>query len=252
MGTSAANADVLICRARSAFAEAYAELQDLPDACRQAIEIIYRELGSGVSASKAQAMHAHTAGCERCGAEYRRAHMPRYLRAIAFLFPSGGLWPTLGKAGVGIALAAAVASPSVVDRIPIQQRPFHGGLPGTESLVQSSPKSTSPQEDHPAPSAGEQAARTLDRHDHGEHSLAETSPLRECTPSGEGAQAQHEGEAQHESLGGGTHLGSEVSGTGSSHDSADGAGTTTSTDSHGSGDTGSESGSKKHDAREQH
>ena len=50
LDTSPSNVDVLVCRARAAFGRAYAEVVDLPLACRQATETIYREIGSGASA----------------------------------------------------------------------------------------------------------------------------------------------------------------------------------------------------------
>lgn len=79
IGTGAGNVDVLLCRARAAFGRAYSEVTDLPLACRQATETIYRELGSGASEHRLRLMNAHMAICPRCRAEHRRSHSPRFL-----------------------------------------------------------------------------------------------------------------------------------------------------------------------------
>ena len=90
LDTRPANVDVIVSRARAAFGRAYAEVVELPPACRQATETIYRELGSGASEQRLAALQSHRAVCPRCEAEYRRAHAPRYLGALAPL-----LWPGL-------------------------------------------------------------------------------------------------------------------------------------------------------------
>ena len=79
---SPGNADVLVCRARAAFGRAYAGVVDLPLACRQATETIYREIGSGASDHRLGLMNAHMAICPRCRAEHRRAHSPRFLGGV--------------------------------------------------------------------------------------------------------------------------------------------------------------------------
>ncbi|HEY5474381.1 MAG TPA: sigma-70 region 4 domain-containing protein, partial [Candidatus Limnocylindrales bacterium] len=80
--TKPSNVDVLVCRARAAFGRAYAEVADLPFACRQATETIYRELGSGASEHGLQLMKAHLMVCPRCHAERQRAHSPRFVGAF--------------------------------------------------------------------------------------------------------------------------------------------------------------------------
>lgn len=80
--TKPSNVDVLVCRARAAFGRAYAEVADLPFACRQATETIYRELGSGASDHGRQLMKAHLTVCPRCHAEHQRAHSPRFVSGL--------------------------------------------------------------------------------------------------------------------------------------------------------------------------
>lgn len=145
LDTRPANVDVIVSRARAAFGRAYAEVAELPPACRQTTETIYRELGSGATEQRLTSMHAHVAVCSRCQAEHKRAHAPRYLGALApLLWPesgsrlatalqallpqaaqAGGLldrigpasWPAPAKAALAIALVSAVVSPGAVDRI---------------------------------------------------------------------------------------------------------------------------------------
>jgi len=76
------NVDVILCRARAAFGTAYAEIADLPVACRQATETIYRDLGSGATEHRLGTLKAHLAICPRCQAEYRRAHSPRFVAGL--------------------------------------------------------------------------------------------------------------------------------------------------------------------------
>lgn len=98
--TRPANVDVIVSRARTAFGRAYAEVADMPFACRQTTEVIYRELGSGVTEQQRDSMQAHLATCPRCMAEYRRAHAPRYLGALAPI-----LWPAMRLPNPGTFLA---------------------------------------------------------------------------------------------------------------------------------------------------
>lgn len=90
-----ASVDVLLCRARAAFGRAYTEVSEMPFACRQTTEMIYRESGSGLTDRQQAAMQAHLATCPRCAAEYARAHSPRFL---AGLLP----WIALRLDGVGL------------------------------------------------------------------------------------------------------------------------------------------------------
>lgn len=138
--------DVLLCRARAAFGRAYAEVADMPSACRQATELIYRESGSGISDRQRQLMKAHVAACPRCGSEHTRAHAGMFaggllawlgLRADALgmtewahglrsaghhalvtvdrTLPVG--WAGPAKAAIVAAVALTVVTPGVVSRI---------------------------------------------------------------------------------------------------------------------------------------
>lgn len=112
-----ASVDVLMCRARAAFGNAYAEVSEMPMACRQTTEAIYREMGSGVSERHRELVDAHVASCPRCKAEYSRARSPRVLGGML-----PWLWMRLDALGLTDALnrlqgASAVVSAGV-DRIP--------------------------------------------------------------------------------------------------------------------------------------
>ncbi|MHB1340360.1 MAG: RNA polymerase sigma factor [Coriobacteriia bacterium] len=101
LGTSTGNADVLVSRARDAFGVAYAEVSDLPNACREAVGAIYREMGTGISDTEATSLGVHTDACPRCAAEYQRAHSKRYLPALLpFLVPGAAGNDLLARASV--------------------------------------------------------------------------------------------------------------------------------------------------------
>ncbi|TLM99315.1 MAG: sigma-70 family RNA polymerase sigma factor, partial [Actinobacteria bacterium] len=59
MNVSIRAVDVLLCRARAAFGRAYAEVSDMPYACRQATELIYRDMGSGITDEQRRTMELH-------------------------------------------------------------------------------------------------------------------------------------------------------------------------------------------------
>lgn len=146
LGMKPGAVDVLLCRARAAFGRAYAEVADMPSACRQATELIYRESGSGVSDRQRQLMKAHVAACPRCGSEHTRAHAGMFtggliawlgLRADALgmtewayglrsaghhalvtvdrTLPMG--WAGPAKAALVAAVALTAVTPGVVSRI---------------------------------------------------------------------------------------------------------------------------------------
>jgi len=82
LGMTVGAVDVLLSRARGAFAVAYREVTEMPLACRQATELIYREMGSGLSDVRKATMDAHIAHCPRCAMEHRRAHSSKMLSAL--------------------------------------------------------------------------------------------------------------------------------------------------------------------------
>jgi hypothetical protein len=96
MNVSPGAVDVLLCRARAAFGRAYAEVSDMPYACRQTTELIYRDMGSGITDDQRHMMESHVDSCSRCSAEMKRAHSPRSL---------GGFlpWPWLQLGSLGLA-----------------------------------------------------------------------------------------------------------------------------------------------------
>lgn len=96
MDVSPGAVDVLLCRARAAFGRAYAEVSDMPHACRQTTELIYRDMGSGITGDQRQMMESHIGTCPRCSTEMKRAHSPRSL---------GGFlpWPWLQLGSLSLA-----------------------------------------------------------------------------------------------------------------------------------------------------
>ena len=148
--TSPGAVDTLVSRARDAFGAAYASVSDLPSACRANVELIYRNLGTGITNQERAALDAHLAGCDRCRAEAKRAENPRHLAALLpFLVPARRLtqsllhraaltarsfpdvvtqqsamvltqphtWNMLTKIAAGIAAAAIVTAPIVVTSV---------------------------------------------------------------------------------------------------------------------------------------
>jgi RNA polymerase sigma-70 factor (ECF subfamily) len=90
--TSPGAVDTLVSRARDAFGVAYAAVSDLPSACRANVELVYRNLGTGITPQEHAALDAHIGSCERCRAEAKRAENPKHLAALLpFLVPAKGL-----------------------------------------------------------------------------------------------------------------------------------------------------------------
>jgi RNA polymerase sigma factor (sigma-70 family) len=84
--------DTLVSRARDAFGIAYASVGDLPEACRTTVELVYRNLGTGITPQEHTALDAHLESCERCRAEAKRAENPKHLAALLpFLIPAKAL-----------------------------------------------------------------------------------------------------------------------------------------------------------------
>lgn len=156
--------DVLLFRARAAFGRAYAEIAELPFACRQATEAIYREMGSGASERQLELMALHLAACPRCSAEHRRAHGTRFLSGfgpwlqhalsgLGLAAPLAGLqsvgrsaltyvdgtllsgWTLPARAALGAVLVAGVIVPGVVSTVTPRPRPSFSSRLTTESVV---------------------------------------------------------------------------------------------------------------------
>jgi RNA polymerase sigma-70 factor (ECF subfamily) len=95
--------DTLVSRSRDAFGTAYAVASGLPPACRAAVELVYREKGSGITEQERVSLDAHLVSCERCRVEAKKADDPRHLAALLpFLVPArgaGGILQRLALAG---------------------------------------------------------------------------------------------------------------------------------------------------------
>lgn len=109
--------DVLLSRARAAFGVAYQQVTEMPFACRQTTESIYRDMGSGLSEDQRRRMDTHLKHCARCALEHRMARAPKML---------GGLlgWPWMQQvaealahsrlAGLSLPVKAAVGATVMV------------------------------------------------------------------------------------------------------------------------------------------
>jgi RNA polymerase sigma factor (sigma-70 family) len=87
--TTTGAVDTMVSRARDAFGVAYASVSGLPSTCRANVELIYRDLGTGITAQEREALQVHLDSCERCRAELKRAENPRHLAALLpFLIPA--------------------------------------------------------------------------------------------------------------------------------------------------------------------
>ena len=170
LDTRPSNVDVILSRARSAFGRTYAEVAELPFACRKATETIYRQIGSGATDHQLTLMESHLAVCPRCRAEHQRAHAPRFLPGFVPLWwPALGLqglaplaakvrsaiestaafldrsvlpgWPVPARAAAAVAIAATVLTPVVVERVPVKPMPkFESALVS----LPASPEGTGP------------------------------------------------------------------------------------------------------------
>lgn len=82
LGMTPGAVDVLISRARASFATAYRQVAEMPFACRQTTELVYRELGSGLTERQCQMMETHLKHCPRCTLEHRMARAPKMLGGL--------------------------------------------------------------------------------------------------------------------------------------------------------------------------
>ena len=108
----------LLSRARDAFGKAYAGTHDLPSQCREAVELVYRETGSGISEAQSEKLQAHLAECPDCRREARYAKdRPLFAGLLPLLpmswnAPAGLLGRALARLG-GAAPSLGAASPAV-------------------------------------------------------------------------------------------------------------------------------------------
>ena len=108
----------LLSRARDAFGKAYAGTHDLPSQCREAVELVYRETGSGISEAQSEKLQAHLAECSNCSREARYAKDRPLFAGLLPLLPlswgtsAGLLGRALARLG-GAAPSLGAASPAV-------------------------------------------------------------------------------------------------------------------------------------------
>ena len=108
----------LLSRARDAFGKAYAGTHDLPSQCREAVELVYRETGSGISEAQSEKLQAHLAECSNCRREARYAKDRPLFAGLLPLLPmswgssAGLLGRALARLG-GAAPSLGAASPAV-------------------------------------------------------------------------------------------------------------------------------------------
>lgn len=82
LDTTVGAVDTLVSRARDAFGKTYAEVSDLPPACANTVELIYRRLGTGIDDAETQRVDSHVKSCGRCRAELKRATDKRGLSGL--------------------------------------------------------------------------------------------------------------------------------------------------------------------------
>jgi RNA polymerase sigma-70 factor (ECF subfamily) len=73
LGVNSGAASTILSRARDAFGRAYAEVLGLQNGCREAVGMIYRRTGSGLSAAEEVSLEAHIAACPACRREAERS-----------------------------------------------------------------------------------------------------------------------------------------------------------------------------------
>ena len=116
----------LLSRARDAFGKAYAQTRELPSQCRGAVEMLYRETGSGISSAEAEKLRLHLAQCAGCSREARHAkERPLFAGLLPLLpmqwgLPRGQLAEALSRLGDAVPslTSAAPAAPLAPSWLP--------------------------------------------------------------------------------------------------------------------------------------
>jgi RNA polymerase sigma-70 factor (ECF subfamily) len=90
LGVRVGAASTILSRARDAFGRAYAEVLGLENGCREAVGMIYRRTGSGLSSVEETVLEAHLATCAGCRKEAGRAGETLGSNAILLLLPVSG------------------------------------------------------------------------------------------------------------------------------------------------------------------
>lgn len=88
LGVGEGAAYTVLSRARDAFGKAYAEILDLPNACAEAVEMMYRKSGSGISVAENACLEQHLDTCDACRRESLRADDRSRLAALLPLLPA--------------------------------------------------------------------------------------------------------------------------------------------------------------------
>lgn len=90
LGVRVGAASTILSRARDAFGRAYAEVLGLENGCREAVGMIYRRTGSGLTSAEETALEAHLVTCAGCRKEAARAGETLSSNAILLLLPVSG------------------------------------------------------------------------------------------------------------------------------------------------------------------
>jgi RNA polymerase sigma-70 factor (ECF subfamily) len=89
LGVETDAAYTILSRARDAFGRTYAEVLNLRPACRQAVELSYRQHGSGISTAEKSVLESHRRVCASCRRETAPAARKNALAGLALLASVG-------------------------------------------------------------------------------------------------------------------------------------------------------------------
>lgn len=109
LGISVATAHTLVSRARDSFGREFAAVRDLPPACRDAVRLLYKRVGTGLSTEEHGRLDAHLESCPGCAIEARRIRPDRKLPAFVPLTALGSLG-RLGVLGQATQIAAGTGA----------------------------------------------------------------------------------------------------------------------------------------------
>jgi RNA polymerase sigma factor (sigma-70 family) len=87
LGVNVGTAYTILSRARDAFGKSYAEVLNLPAPCSRAIELSYRDTGTGLTPAETTVLETHLTSCAKCRREAARVDGSNRLKALLLLTP---------------------------------------------------------------------------------------------------------------------------------------------------------------------
>lgn len=258
MSMTPAAVDTLVCRARDSFGKAYADVTEFPQACRDAITVLYRRTGTGISKAEQDSLTLHLKSCARCRREAAKAGDQNHLPALLpFLVASQAAGRSIFA---DASLAMRTAPRTLLERLPwltelpqlspLAQKAIMAGVAATIVIAPLAGKIVVDQRSREAARARatvqtRESARAAPRPQQEE---AESQAQTKATAATRETQRQRERSKPSDSSGSSQHSGSGSGTSGSTAGGSDGGSgtggsTAGSTGSHSPGSSGSGAGS---------